>query len=393
MNKSTRYIILSQCLMFLPTLVWGGIKLLAQNSARTTQGIHILLNGCKGEEVFVEQFAISPASAETNQGYKKYKVGCGRDGKFHLIIPSDTLYRLMVYPPEAVETSNGIESVNQERTIEVFGNAQTSMEVKARNEKDYVTYTCSSTEEINQACASFKSEDRKELAQGIQQALKARDYNRINALYDRRTAHKDNFRKSHPKSNFSAYLLTEVDDSTFLADLPLLTYPARNGSMKPALDARKQKLDYLAQINAQASNLQKEKQKAPEFTMPTIDGKTISLNDYKGKKYVILDFWGSWCVWCIKGMPHMKAFYKSHQDKIELIGVNCADKPNLCKASIIKNGMTWPQVVNLQDQDLVLAFGVRTYPTKVIITPDGYVDSIYEGESEDFYKHLEELLK
>ncbi len=393
MNKRRIYIILSECLMLLPTLPWGGIKLLAQNGIVTTQGIHIQLKGCSGKQVFVEQFAISPAPAETNQGYKKYKVVCGADGNFHLSLPSDTLYRLMVYPQEAMETSNGIESVNQERTIEVFGNAQTSLEVKARNEKDCITYTCSSKEEINQACASFKSEDRKELAQGIQQALNARDYNRINALYDRRTTHKDNFRKNHPESNFSAYLLTEVDDSTFLADLPLLTNLARNGCMKPALDARKQKLDYLAQINAQASNLQKEKQKAQDFTMPTIDGKTISLKDYKGKKYVILDFWGSWCVWCIKGMPHMKAFYEGHQDKMELIGVNCADKPNLCKASITKNGMTWPQVVNLEDQDLVLAFGVRTYPTKVIITPDGYVESIYEGENEDFYNHLEELLK
>lgn len=163
--------------------------------------------------------------------------------------------------------------------------------------------------------------------------------------------------------------------------------------MKAYLSQRKSQLDYQAGIAAHALALQQGKQQAHKFTMPTVDAGQVALSDYRGKKYVVLDFWGSWCVWCIKGMPRMKAFYEAHRDKMQLIGVNCADKPALCHASIEKHQMTWPQVVNQQGDDLVMAFGVSTYPTKVVISPDGFIDSIFEGESDDFYKHMEKVLE
>ena len=45
-----------------------------------------------------------------------------------------------------------------------------------------------------------------------------------------------------------------------------------------------------------------DRQAAPDFTLNDINGKPLSLSDLKGK-WVILDFWGSWCPWCIKGFP------------------------------------------------------------------------------------------
>lgn len=401
MKTNKHCIILSLGLVLLPTISWGATKPQEHSSAEPQCGIKIELKNIKDKQLTVERFALSPSPAENNQGFAKYKVSQRKDGSYLLTLPSDTLYHLMVYPKEAVNHENDMESVSQEHTIELFANATTSLTVKAKYSKDYTDYLVSkeandksdnTAQELNESCAFFKQTDRRELSKDIQQALKTKDYNAVNALYDKRTARKNDFRLRHPESDYAAYLLSEVDDSTFLADLPHLLEEARNGIMKPYLDHRQQQLEYQAQIAVQALALQQGKQQAHDFTMPTVDGKKIALSDYRGKKYVVLDFWGAWCVWCIKGMPRMKAFYEAHQDKMQLIGVNCADKPALCQTSIEKHGMTWPQVVNQQGDDLVMAFGVSTYPTKVIISPDGFIDSIFEGESDDFYKHMEEIL-
>lgn len=399
MKTNNHNLVVTLGLALLPTLSWG-----ATMPSKPQGGIQIEVKGIQGKKLNVERFALSPSPTDNNQGFAKYKVERAKDGCYLLTLPSDTLYHLMVYPDEAIYMEQGMENVSQEHTIELFANAQTSFHVKAKYSKDYMDYQVSAAssadkngssvaQELNESCANFKSTDRKELSKDILQALKIKDYNRVNALYDKRTARKSDFRHHHPQSDYAAYLLSEVDDSTFLADLPQLAEAARGGILKEQLNQRKSQLEYQATIAAQALALQQgNKQQAHDFTMPSVEGKEISLSDYRGK-YVVLDFWGSWCVWCIKGMPRMKAFYEAHQDKMQLIGVNCADKPALCQASIKKHQMTWPQVVNQNGDDLVVAFGVSTYPTKVIISPDGYIDSIYEGESDDFYKHLEEVFK
>ena len=52
--------------------------------------------------------------------------------------------------------------------------------------------------------------------------------------------------------------------------------------------------------------------KAPDFTAQKVDGKSFTLSSLQGK-YVVLDFWGSWCRWCIKGFPDMKEAYAKHK--------------------------------------------------------------------------------
>ena len=64
---------------------------------------------------------------------------------------------------------------------------------------------------------------------------------------------------------------------------------------------------------------------APEIAKNDfVTGKPFSLSSLKGK-VVLLDFWGSWCGWCIKGFPEMKQYYKKYAGKFEILGVDCND--------------------------------------------------------------------
>lgn len=131
---------------------------------------------------------------------------------------------------------------------------------------------------------------------------------------------------------------------------------------------------------------------APDFTLNDIDGKPLSLSDLKGK-WVILDFWGSWCPWCIKGFPALKDAYKEYDGKVEIVGIDCGDSKEVWKASVEKYDLPWLQVYNPRSSDLTDRYGIQGFPTKFIIDPDGNVANVTVGENPDFFNILRSLVK
>ncbi|WP_283686671.1 TlpA disulfide reductase family protein [Dysgonomonas sp. Marseille-Q5470] len=93
-------------------------------------------------------------------------------------------------------------------------------------------------------------------------------------------------------------------------------------------------------------------QKASDFsTYSLVSGDTIRLSDYKGKSYVLLDFWSSTCGNCIKGFPSLKELYKKYRDKgFMIIGISSdSDKKRYMSAIEKYNLKEWPQVLDVQD--------------------------------------------
>ena len=137
-----------------------------------------------------------------------------------------------------------------------------------------------------------------------------------------------------------------------------------------------------------------EGQDAPEFTLPTLDGNTLKLSDLRGK-YVVLDFWGSWCVNCIKGFPEMAEYYGKYKDKMEILGVDCNDTEARWKAAVEKHNCPWKHVRQARGEgdQVTTMYGVKAFPTKVIINPEGKIAKIVVGEDPTFYTILDELLK
>ena len=113
---------------------------------------------------------------------------------------------------------------------------------------------------------------------------------------------------------------------------------------------------------------------APDFTMKDVNGKNITLSDYKGK-YVLLDFWASWCVPCRKDNPYVKAAYEKFKDKnFTIIGVSVDENGESWKKAIEKDQLPWIHISDLQKPNPVaILYGVQPIPDNFLISPEGKI--------------------
>ncbi len=135
----------------------------------------------------------------------------------------------------------------------------------------------------------------------------------------------------------------------------------------------------------------KEGVEAPDFTLTDINGNDLTLSSLRGK-YVVLDFWGSWCGWCIKGMPRMKEYYAKYGGKMEILGVDCGDAEEKWRQAVAEHELPWKHVRNPQGGTVTATYAIQGFPTKIVIDPNGAIAKVVVGESEDFYTYLDELL-
>ena len=143
----------------------------------------------------------------------------------------------------------------------------------------------------------------------------------------------------------------------------------------------------------EAANGEETGSLAPDFTLNDLNGKPLTLSSLRGQ-YVILDFWGSWCGWCVKGFPKMKEYYAKYKGKFEILGIDCNDPENRWKAAVDEYELPWLHVYcSKDDKQVLLDYGIQGFPTKIIIDPNGKVLKEIIGEDPAFYTLLDEFFK
>ena len=133
--------------------------------------------------------------------------------------------------------------------------------------------------------------------------------------------------------------------------------------------------------------------KAPDFTLADVDGNPFTLSSLQGK-YVIIDFWGSWCGPCIFGIPKMKNIYEKYTNKLEILGVACNEQSVTIWQDAVKHyELPWINVYNNNSSAVNVKYGIMAYPTKIVIDSEGTILIREQGEGEDFYKKLESIIE
>jgi len=125
----------------------------------------------------------------------------------------------------------------------------------------------------------------------------------------------------------------------------------------------------------------------PDFTLKTIDGREVSLKDYRGK-VVLINFWATWCPPCRNEMPLFVRVYKSYRDKgFEILAISTDSSLDPVKKFVKEFRINFP--VLYDDKNVVSLYGIQGLPTSFLIDREGKVVKVRLGK----YKEIEEDLK
>jgi thiol-disulfide isomerase/thioredoxin len=135
---------------------------------------------------------------------------------------------------------------------------------------------------------------------------------------------------------------------------------------------------------------------APLIYGKDIEGKELSLADYKGKKYVLIDFWASWCAPCRGELPYIKVLYSKYKDLgFEIVSISRDTDLENWRQAILKDGIqNWEHFSIIENNSTVEKdYFVIGIPHKILIDVNGVIIGKWKGGGELNKKSLENQLK
>ena len=317
-----------------------------------------------------------------------------KNGKIDVDLPLDN-------PGEIVIMENYLGNGYMRRQIALFGLPGEKVTINGTFE-DFRLGGSPFYQQLNEVLAMerpYKKEEQRNIVWGSvmrsdtrlnQEEVSKQFHQKRTDILNRREDASVKYMQEHPNDEAALLLLDNIRDPyKGRKAFNSMTTDVQNGRM--ADYAR----PFVERYDAEIARLKvaekiKPGKPAPLFTLNDMQGKPLSLKSLRGK-YVILDFWGSWCFWCLAGVPQMKNYYDKYHGKFEILGIDCNDTVEKWKDAVEKNQMNWLHVQNTKNDKVPQQYAVSGYPTKVIINPNGTINQVFIGEKEEFYQYLDKL--
>ena len=321
-----------------------------------------------------------------------------KDGKFEFDFPTDEVTTLYLLSPELLRQERNENSVQLQliavpgESMELVGDVKNRYDINGSAfYKDYHEADLMMEGVTNEGNAIREKVQKMMQEQGEDAAMKYMQEQQ-ELFASKMTDAIINFVKTHPNSEASAALIPNLQNLAKMKEAAaLLGETVKNGRMKNYYQSVIDQVEEQEKREAESAKKQAAGVEAPDFTLNDINGNPLSLSSLRGK-YVILDFWGSWCGWCIKGFPEMKNYYNKYKGKFEILGIDCRDTEQKWKDAVNKHELPWLHVYNpMNSREVTDNFGINGFPTKIIIGPDGKIVKTIVGEDPAFYTLLDEL--
>ena len=128
---------------------------------------------------------------------------------------------------------------------------------------------------------------------------------------------------------------------------------------------------------------------APDFELEDLEGNMVKLSDFRDKK-VIINFWATWCKFCVKEMPDLMKLQEEYKDDLVVLYINVGESKEDVKEFIEDEKLSGTMVLD-QKQEVAMIYGVRSFPSTLAVNKKGEVVTARAGMLE--YEMMEQMYK
>jgi len=328
-----------------------------------------------------------------------------RNDRFTYVLPINEPAALAIMPKKSFfRRKGGRLYMPSTKFMELFLSPGEEIKIKGELTEYYLNFSMRGSK-VNEQMGGFRKRFEQPATEAVRVELQLDSLSAIKAdkeaiaklgdirgkLFNEIMRSKTHYIQQHLDDDLAAYQLTRLPLETFAQYYPKLTSRVREGMFGEVLKhTYKNFLNYSA-----ASKAEKELIKgavAPNFSLTTIEGKAFSLEQLRGK-LIVLEFWGSWCGPCIQEFPKLKSTYEQYKTSVSFVGIACEEQEESWKKAVTKHGLSWTQLLNSATNDVSVQYGVKAFPTKIIIDQELKVVGRFVGATDEFYLVLKELAK